>query len=178
MLALLTHAEHEGTGAFWEKRGDAAPPGPGRLQRVEWHMLSRYLAALCSRDRVGVVSTANKAYRFNAGGSCSATCRLGMYNHTSEVPWSKRAWRRRRPELDYGVTVLSRACMVATRLLHVLPRLSETWKLLGHMYWRALCTEKRVPRQSTTKAIITNGTACIAKILLFSSFATIPCFRD
>lgn len=60
MLALLTHAEHEGTGAFWEKRGNAAPPGPGRLQRVEWHMLSRYLAA------AGVVSTANKAYRFNA----------------------------------------------------------------------------------------------------------------
>jgi hypothetical protein len=45
MLALLTHAEHEGTDALWEKRGNAAPPGPGRLQRVEWHMLSRYLAA-------------------------------------------------------------------------------------------------------------------------------------
>jgi hypothetical protein len=54
MLALLTHAEHTGTDAFWGKRGDAAPPGPGRLQRVEWHiiMLSRYLAALCNRDRV------------------------------------------------------------------------------------------------------------------------------
>ena len=41
MLALLTHAEHEDTGAILEKRGNAAPPGPGRLQRVEWHMLSR-----------------------------------------------------------------------------------------------------------------------------------------
>ena len=36
MLVRLTQAEHKGADALWDRRGNAAPPEPGRLRRVGW----------------------------------------------------------------------------------------------------------------------------------------------